>query len=187
MIWYYSICALTLYRIYDTTTISLSNAQEAYAVIAMLTSLEALLGVITACLPVLKPIFNKMRGTAPKSDSGVNEILKSGTIPIFMRMSQIFTLVSRRDKDLSSDEETLTETSRSDDEKINHKSSVENGKGVSATTKEISSPVTEKAARLMGIKTQEIYVRRDVEVESVAGRDERGLVDNRWEGRQERW
>ncbi len=102
-------------------------------------------------------------------------------------MSQIFTLVSRRDKDLSSDEETLTETSRSDDEKINHKSSVENGKGVSATTKEISSPVTEKAARLMGIKTQEIYVRRDVEVESVAGRDERGLVDNRWEGRQERW
>ncbi|KAF6232414.1 hypothetical protein HO173_009519 [Letharia columbiana] len=183
-----AICAITLYRIYDTSTIAVSNAQEAYAVIAMLTSLEALLGVINACLPVLKPIFNKMRGTAPKRGdrSGVSEILKSGTIPIFIRVSQMWTLTSRRGKTSSSDA-TLTETSGWYGEKGNGKSGPEGGKGASVTTKEISPPITQKADRVLGITTQAIHVRRDVDVESVASRDERGLVCEGWEGRQERW
>lgn len=177
-----SICALTLYRIYDTTTIGASNAQEAYAIIAMLTSLEALLGVINACLPILKPIFNKLRGAAPKigNSTGVSEILKSGTIPIFMRVSQMFTLTSRKGRSPLSDEETLTETSGWYGEKKDGKSNFDGGKGA-------SPPMTNKAERVMGIKTQEIHVRRDVDVESVASRDERGLVCERWEGRQERW
>lgn len=33
-----------------------------YAMIALLTCLEVLLGVINACLPVMKPIFNKLKG-----------------------------------------------------------------------------------------------------------------------------
>lgn len=183
-----SICALTIWRIYDTSTISASNAQEAYALIALLTSLEALLGIICACLPVLKPIFNKMRGTAPKGgeSSRVREILKSGTIPIFMRVSQMLTLTSRKGKYSSSDEETLTETFRWYGEKKDGKSGAEAGKDASVTTKEISPPMPQKAERVMGINAQEIHVRRDVEVESVASRDERALAYEGWEGRQER-
>ncbi|CAD6580868.1 MAG: hypothetical protein ASARMPRED_000351 [Alectoria sarmentosa] len=187
-----AICALTVYRIYDTTTIAgttaASNEQDTYALIAMLTSLEALLGVVNACLPVLKPIFNKMRGTAPKSGSGVTESPKSGTIRIFMRVSQMLTLTSRKSKPFSSDEEILTGMAQSsawDAEKKNERSGAESGKEALVRTKEISSPMTRKAERVMGIKASEIYVRREMDVESLASRDERWAIE-RWEGRRER-
>lgn len=155
----------------------------------MLTSLEALLGIISACLPVLKPIFNKMRGTAPKNGkiSSVREILTWGTIPIFMRVSQMWTLTTRRGKYSSNDEETLTEISGWYGDKKNVKANVVDEKQTSVTTREISQPMTEKAERLMGIKPKEIHVRREVDVESVASQDERGLIVERWLGRQERW
>ena len=145
--------------------------------IALLTSLEALLGVITASLPVLKPIYNKIRGTARKNGegSGVNEILKSGTIPIFMRMSQMFSLTSRKGKTNSADEETLTETPRCYGEKSpDGEVSVESGKATKVTTKEISYPMTEKAERLMGVRVYGTPMRRDVDVECFVSRDERG-------------
>ena len=124
-----------------------------------------------------------MRGTAPESGngSGVNEILKSGTIPVFMRVSQMFTLTSRKGKYSSSDETTLTETSGWYGGKKNGKSDTKGGNQASVTTKEISPPMTEKAERVMGIKPHEIHVRRDVDVESVASRDEMGLVRETWE------
>ena len=130
-----------------------------------------------------------MRGTAPKSGKGsaVQEILKSGSIPIFMRVSQMLTLTSRKGKYSSSDEETLTETSEWYGEKKNGKANVDGGKQAIVITKEISPPMTLKAERVMGIKPKEIHVRRDVDVESVASRDERGLVVEKWEGKQERW
>ena len=195
---YCSICAITLYRIYDTSTITPANAQDAYAVIAMLTTLEAHLGVINACLPILKPLFDKMRGGAPAksgSGNGVREILQSGTIPIFMRVSQMF---SRRERGSSSDGETLAETQGWREEerrmKMNKKNEkersgesdteLENEAGAT-TTRKISAPMSDKAERVMGIKTCEIHVRRDVDVESVASRDERrGQVRD---GSQERW
>ena len=134
----------------------------------MLTSLEALLGVISACLPVLKPILNKMRSTAPQSgkDSAVKETLQSGSIPILIRVSQMLTLTSRKEKYSSSDEKTLTETSGWYGEKKSGKANVDGGKQAIVTTKEISSPMTLKAERVMGIKPKEIYVRRDVDVET---------------------
>lgn len=130
-----------------------------------------------------------MRSTAPKSgkDSAVKEIRKSGSIPILIRVSQMLTLTSRKGKYSSSDEETLTETSGEDGEKNNGKANVDDGKQAIVITKEISPPMTLKAERLMGIKPKGIYVRRDVDVESVASRDERGLVVERLEGKQERW
>ena len=130
-----------------------------------------------------------MCGTAPKngSGSGVREILKSGTLPIFMRMSQMFTLTSRRSKNASSDEEILTETSGKYEEKEYGKSVADSGQGTKVVTKEISLPMTEKAERLMGVKRQEIYVRRDIDVESMSSRDNRALEDERWEGSRERW
>ena len=58
-----SICAITLVRIKATTSINAHNTQQQYENIALLTCLEALLGVINACLPVLKPIVSKVRAT----------------------------------------------------------------------------------------------------------------------------
>ena len=63
-----------------------TNAHQIYSLVALFTCLEALLGVINACLPVLKPIFKKV------GDSGASSWLSSvmsGTIPIFMRPSQM--------------------------------------------------------------------------------------------------
>ena len=62
-----SICALTLYRIYITTTISTTNQSSVYPTIYLLTCLEALLGVINACLPVLKPVYDKAKRTISSS------------------------------------------------------------------------------------------------------------------------
>ncbi|MCJ1280285.1 hypothetical protein MMC21_008112 [Puttea exsequens] len=61
------ICALTLYRIYITTTISTTNQSSVYPTIYLLTCLEALLGVINACLPVLKPVYDKAKRTISSS------------------------------------------------------------------------------------------------------------------------
>ena len=60
----YSICAITIVRIKATTSINAQNTRQQYMKIALLTCLEALLGVINACLPVLKPIVSKVRATA---------------------------------------------------------------------------------------------------------------------------
>ena len=57
----YSICVITTVRIKATTSINAQNKRRQYAKIALLTCLEALLGVINACLPVLKPIVSKVR------------------------------------------------------------------------------------------------------------------------------
>ena len=56
-----SICGLTIYRIYLMAHISSSHWQEFFAQISLLTRLEALLGIINACLPVIKPIFDRLR------------------------------------------------------------------------------------------------------------------------------
>lgn len=98
-------------------------------------------------------------------------------------MSQMWTLASGKGKHSSSDEETLTETSGWYGEKNDGKASAKGGKGAVVSTKEISPPMT-KAERVMGISAPQIHVRKDVDVESVVSRDERGLSD--WEGRQER-
>ena len=59
----YSICVITTFRIKAITSINAQNTRQQYAKIALLTCLEALLGVINACLPVLKPIVSKVRAT----------------------------------------------------------------------------------------------------------------------------
>lgn len=53
------ICALTIYRIKVTSDISPGNGETQSGLITLTTCLELLLGVINACLPVIKPIFNK--------------------------------------------------------------------------------------------------------------------------------
>ena len=52
---------MTLYRLYATVTLDPKHWQEGYAIIILLTCLEALLGVVNACLPVLKPVVDRLR------------------------------------------------------------------------------------------------------------------------------
>ena len=79
----------------------------------------------------------------------------------------------------------MAQSSAWDAEKKNERSGAESGKEALVRTKEISSPMTRKAERVMGIKASEIYVRREMDVESLASRDERWAIE-RWEGRRER-
>ncbi|KAF6236675.1 hypothetical protein HO173_004966 [Letharia columbiana] len=93
------ICAVTVYRIQVTATNdnpSNPSSQEKYALIALLTSLETLLGIISACLPILKPITKRLRVSLPKRGSDTNKPSASGSIPIIMRISHIFTASSKK-------------------------------------------------------------------------------------------
>ena len=93
------ICAVTVYRIQVTATIgnpSSPAAKEGFALIALLTSLETLLGIITACLPLLKPIMQKLRGSLPKRESRTKKPSTSGTILVVMRISRMFSSWSQK-------------------------------------------------------------------------------------------
>lgn len=61
---YHRICAITVVRIITTTEINPQNTMQQYSMIALLACLEALLGVINACLPVMKPIFSRLGATS---------------------------------------------------------------------------------------------------------------------------
>lgn len=82
------ICVITLIRIKITTSNHGSNAQYVYSLVALFTCLEVLLGVLNACLPVMKPIFTKL--ASYKGSSWLSSVM-SGSIPVFMRPSQMST------------------------------------------------------------------------------------------------
>lgn len=93
------ICAITIYRVQVTSTIgdpTNLHAQDTYCRVALLTSLEALLGVISACLPLLRPLVRKLRGPCPHSERAIHTIESpaSGSIPIVLRRSQMQNLSS---------------------------------------------------------------------------------------------
>ena len=50
-------------RIKISTSINAQDRLQQYEKISLLTCLEALLGVISACLPVMKPVFSKLGAT----------------------------------------------------------------------------------------------------------------------------
>ena len=59
-----SICIITLLRIKATHDLNGMNTAEQYALIVLLTSLESSLGVINACLPVSRPVFDKLKSSS---------------------------------------------------------------------------------------------------------------------------
>lgn len=66
--------------------------------ICLLVALEGLLGIVSACLPVLKPVFNEVRATKTwlrVSKTGVDAV--SATIPFIMRKSQMGSAVEPSD------------------------------------------------------------------------------------------
>ena len=79
------VLVVTLARVCITSLINDQNAAQQYSLIALLTCLEALLGVISTCLPVMKPVFTKF-GTS-KVWSYVSATLTSGRRSIFSHSS----------------------------------------------------------------------------------------------------
>lgn len=130
-----------------------AQAQAEFAVIALLTSLEALLGIIVACLPFLKPIAAKLARKRSTSSKGVSETAKSGSIPIMMHISHMFNVSSKKhasSKSVSSADSPWTAW---------YHTQVA-GKG------EERGQQAPKAERVLGSRFVQIQVRRDVDVES---------------------
>ena len=63
------ICALTVYRIKVTSDVNFYDWQATWASIAFLICMEALQGVIDACLTVMKPVLNRGRRLSPAQSS----------------------------------------------------------------------------------------------------------------------
>ena len=89
---YCRICTITIYRVQVNSTIddpTNLHAQDTYCLIALLTSLEALLGVISACLPMLKPLFHKLRDSMSEGRAQTIKVFISGSILAAMRTSHM--------------------------------------------------------------------------------------------------
>ena len=85
---------MTAYRIHVTATIENPrrlDGKEGYALLGLLTSLETLLGIITACLPLLKPTAKRLWALLPKRGSEKKNPSTSGTILVVMRISRALT------------------------------------------------------------------------------------------------
>lgn len=148
-----SICAVTAYRIQVSASIGdprSPKTQEAYSVIALLTSLETLLGIISACMPMMKPIVKKLYDVFPKRGADTPVTATSGSIPIMMRISQMFSTSSKK----YSSSKHRTSLDPSWDEEL---SDEKHGR---------RAPPEPKADRVLGIKAADIHVRRDVDIES---------------------
>ena len=65
------ICAITGVRIKVTTEINSPDPQVQWALDALLVNLEVMLGFTNACLPVMKPVFNKLRNAGPFTASSI--------------------------------------------------------------------------------------------------------------------
>ncbi|CAD6594109.1 MAG: hypothetical protein ASARMPREDX12_008145 [Alectoria sarmentosa] len=146
----FTICAITAYRVQITATIGSLDSGGHIEINTVLFMFEAILGVITACLPVLKPVFDKVRDSMKRYDDkkGISKFLKSGSISIFMRMSQIWKWKSGK---------------RAERERLDSMISMEDlGRSESG----IQS--TPKVERVVGMKVFEINVQREVNVESTS-------------------
>ncbi len=121
--------------------------------------LEAILGVTTACLPVLKPVFSKFRESTkkPSGRKYTGKYLMFGSIPIFMRVSQMWQ--SRSGK-------------RTGREELDSMVSMEDWR-----RNQTNIQPTSKAESLIGMKLSEIHVQRDVHVESAFGEDRISVLE----------
>ena len=137
--------------------VSGGDTKSAYPQVGYLATGEALLSVINACVPLLKPVFSKMRKSTTKKDKcdNVNNadrrngITRLGSIPIMLRIRQVWS--RSLGKKTSSDEEPWSLDIQDDN------------RPRTAPERPSREP---KVNRVMGTKMLEIYVRKDVDVEN---------------------
>ena len=136
--------------------VSEGDTKSAYPQIGYLATGEALLGVINACVPLLKPVFSKMRKSITKKDKcdnvsdddRRNNITRSGSIPIMLHIRHEWS--RSLGKYTSSDEGPWSLDIQDDNRPRN------------APERSSREP---KVERVMGTKVPEIYVRKAVDVE----------------------
>ena len=152
----FRVCVFTLYRIWITVVSSSGDTKTAFPVIGELATIEALSGIINACLPVLAPVFSKIRRSAPKkvkhndgNQTDQKNNTTSGSIPILLRVSHLWSKSLGRYT--SSDKEPWPPKTHDDYSPID------------AEERNLREP---KVNRITGMKVPEIYVRKDVDVES---------------------
>ena len=115
--------------------------------------LEAILGVLNACLLVLKPVFSKVQDSLKtiSGRKGTGLSSRSGSIPIFLRVSHMWQSRSGR---------------RYGTEGLDSIISMEDQRRSESGTQPIS-----KAQILVGMKAFDIHVQREFHVESASGED----------------
>ena len=126
-------------------------------IVAFLKCLETSFGVFTASLPVLKPVFNKLRDSVANfsGKNGMYTVVKSSSITNFMRVSQLWELISgeHAHRDGSKPTVSMGDWRR-------------NQTGTWSRS---------NAERLPEMKFPEIHVQRDFHVESASGEDQLGV------------
>ena len=86
----HSICAITAYRL-RTTVYQLLGGDTNTSTSNFLVGLEVVLGVLNACLPVLKPVHDKARGWIKSIGSGdTTSTSFYKEIPILIQVSQMW-------------------------------------------------------------------------------------------------
>ncbi|KAL2042969.1 hypothetical protein N7G274_004027 [Stereocaulon virgatum] len=83
------ICIITIVRVCISAENHGFNSQEVYRLIALFTNLEELLGIVNACLPVMKPLYSKFHES--RARSWLSSVM-SGSISIVMRLSHMGTI-----------------------------------------------------------------------------------------------
>ncbi len=151
----HSICAVTSYRVYVTSTItdpSSRQSQEAYSLIALLTSLESLVGIITCCLPMLRPVANTLWNSLPKSGRKKISTYTFAATSIVARAGHVLSVPH-----MSHHPKSFVWFSTRSGSYATQVSSTSRDQGLSST---MGKDEVEE------VKPGQIHVRRDVEVES---------------------
>ena len=150
------ICVLTLYRLYRTVSLDPKDWQEGYAVIILLTCLEALLGVVNACLPALKPVVAQIRSLA--SGKGISRLL------IFSKSSEPIQLYPTRTQSsknyVSIDEENFPSSKPNRWADTLDNAMVNGGQGSTSHYETIAHGDTSRA-----LKATKVHIRRDENIE----------------------
>lgn len=110
--------------------------------------LEPTLGVITACIPFLKPIFVKLRDSIEfsRGNKGTTIPCKPGSVPIFMRASHMWASMSEKSsgRGMMDSDIPIEDWRRS----------------------KSGGQSTSKTGKALGVKASEIQVQKDIDVES---------------------
>ena len=146
---------MTAYRVYITSTItdpSSAVSLSAYNLIALLASLETLLGIITACLPMLKPVGTMIWTTLPKSGRNKIASMTSAAGSLLVRAGRTLSLSSSKEHGSRSFLWFSTSAKSMD--------------GSSGTAGADQAPPTPEKDEVWKVKAGQIVVRKDIDLES---------------------
>ena len=111
-----AICLINVARISVGASLTSQDLQKRSYEICLLIALEGLLGVVSACMPVLKPVFSEVglsQGWLRLSKTSVDVF--SATVPSIMRRRWMRSAASSQDQKAVSQESMESQRTKSDD------------------------------------------------------------------------